>query len=245
MTAVILAAGLGSRMGASEARAPKCLLRIGGQTLIERSLASISRAGVRDAIVVNGYGAAEIEGVLAAHPLPSIRFVRNPDFGSTGSMQSLLRARHILSDDILVLESDLLYEERAIAAILDQGNADGILVSAPLKSGDDVWVHADPRGALSALGKAAPRDGAIGALVGISRLSRSFMEHLLRYAESESRAGQWHYEEGILAASLNGFPVHCVTVPDLAWIEIDTPADLMRAEQSVWPEIQRRANGVS
>ncbi len=246
MTAVILAAGTGSRLGTSS---PKCLVRVGGRTLIERSLEAIRRAGIRDAVVVNGFAAGQIEQALRTgrgSGWPSIRLIHNPDFGSTGSMQSLLSARHALSDDILVLESDLLYEERALAAILSQGKENSILVSDPLGSGDDVYVHADGAGTLRDLGKAAPPDGAMGALVGISRLSRSFTEHLFHHADRERAEGgrKRHYEETILAASRDGLPVHCVSAPGLAWIEIDTPADLARARHTVWPEIRRRSNGV-
>ena len=244
MTAVILAAGLGTRLGASGDGAPKCLLRVGDTTLIERSVESLRRAGFREAVVVDGHRADEVEGVLSSVRGLSIRLVRNPLYATTGSMQSLLRAIEVLDDDLLVLESDLLYEERAIASLQDSGG-DAMLVSAPLGAGDDVYVHADGTGTLRDLGKGAPRDGAVGALVGISRFSRAFASHLGRHARREYEAGLplRHYEETILAAARDGFPVQCVVVPDLAWIEIDTPADLDRAVQTVWPEIRRRANG--
>jgi len=245
MTAVILAAGLGSRMATSGDGAPKCLLRVGGMTLLDRSVASLRRAGIRRAVVVGGYRAAEVEGALPALRGITILFVRNPRYATTGSMQSLLRALEVLDDDLLVLESDLLCEERAIEALQSSGR-DAILVSAPLGAGDDVYVHADATGTLRDLGKGTPRDGAVGALVGISRLSRAFTAHLGRHARREYAAGHTlrHYEETILTTSLDGFPVQCVTVPDLAWIEIDTPADLARAERTVWPGIQRRARGL-
>jgi len=245
MTAVILAAGLGSRLGASGDGAPKCLLRFGATTLIERSIGSLRRAGIRDAIVVGGYRAAELEGMLPAPRGLAIRVVRNPRYATTGSMESLLRAMEVVDDDLLVLESDILCEERAISA-LQRGGRDAILVSAPLDAGDDVYVHADASGTLRDLGKGTPKEGAAGALVGICRLSRAFTAHLGRHARREYAAGHrlGHYEETILSASLDGFPIQCVTVPDLAWIEIDTPADLARARQIVWPEIQRRARGL-
>jgi len=245
MTAVILAAGLGSRLGASGDGAPKCLLRFGATTLIERSIGSFRRAGLRDVIVVGGHRAAEIEGALAAPPGLAVRMIRNPMYATTGSMESLLRAMEVVDDDLLVLESDLLYEERAITA-MQRGGTDAILVSAPLGAGDDVYVHADGSGTLRDLGKGAPKDGAVGALVGICRLSRAFAAHLGRHARREYAAGQRlrHYEETILSASLDGFPVQCVMVPDLAWTEIDTPADLARAQRIVWPEIQRRERGL-
>ena len=99
MRAVILAAGIGKRLAAAaDGRRPKCLLRFGGQSLLERQLRSLRRHGVTDVVVVTGYGGELVESEIdALHLDPRPLTVRNPEF-ERGSVVSLWCAReHLVS----------------------------------------------------------------------------------------------------------------------------------------------------
>ena len=112
-TAVILAAGMGTRLKDLHPDLPKGLLRIGDKTLIERSLDLLLLRGFEKIILVTGFAAEAYERMIAPR-YPAVRIVHNPGFAGNGSMHSLYLARHQIDDTVLVLESDLLYEPCAL-----------------------------------------------------------------------------------------------------------------------------------
>ncbi|MFA6108994.1 MAG: phosphocholine cytidylyltransferase family protein [Candidatus Latescibacterota bacterium] len=243
MQAVILAAGMGMRLRPLTRRVPKGLLEVGGKALLTRSLESLGASGLERAVIVVGYMGETIRRHLGERLAGvSLRYVDNPRFEATGSMYSLSLARSLLDGPILLLESDLLYEQRAVETMIARTGEDAILIAELLGAGDDVYVCTDQAGRVIALGKELAEEDktrAAGCLVGISTFSPLFLEEVMAQAEREYAAGllNRHYEECVLAASLQGRPVKAVHCPDLRWTEIDTLADLERARTEVYPAI--------
>ena len=246
MQAVILAAGLGTRLRPRTEWIPKGLIDVGGRSLLDRSVHNLASCGVEEAIVVTGYHENLICAALGEklHGV-RLRYVLNQRFAETGSMYSFSQVEGLVDTDILLLESDLLYEARAIEVLLSSRADDAILVADLLCSGDDVYICADSSGTITHLGKdlgTGPRDRALGALVGISRLSQGFMNEVFRQARADYAAGRVmaHYEECLMATSRKtGRPVRAVFCAGLHWLEIDNEADLERARDRVFPEILR------
>jgi len=89
---------------------------------------------------------------MVVERFPFVRCVHNPDFATTGSMHSLYLAREALPNDFLLLESDLLYEPRALRELLAAPRGDYVLVSGPTGLGDEVFTYAEG-GRLVALSK--------------------------------------------------------------------------------------------
>ena len=170
-TAVVLAAGMGSRLQDIWPDLPKGFIVIGDETLIERSIRLLQLRAVARIVIVAGHlGDAYRE---LAKRLPGVEVVHNPDFASTGSMASLARALDEVDEDFLLLESDLFYEERALDALLRNDARDVLLVSGPTGATDEVWVEA-PDGRLTGLSKQADDLSQVsGELVGIVKVSRA------------------------------------------------------------------------
>jgi choline kinase len=248
MKAVILAAGRGTRLEGLGRSRPKGLLEFDGTTLLELSLTALGSAGIRETIIVVGHLKDKIvERIGYEYKGLPITYVENEEYASTGSMFSLSKLKKYLNDDILLLESDLLYEKRALLDLLEYPREDAILVSALLNSGDDVFVCADHESRLTMLGKNIDEKyikSITGALVGISKLSQPFLELLFAQAEREYLEGQknQHYEECILRTSLNSNTVFVVYDEGLRWIEIDNNKDLVRASNEIWPYVQEELN---
>ena len=238
------------RLRPTTAALPKALLPIGGRPLISHSLDRLARAGVDETIIVTGHcGETVRERVGARWRGMAITYVHNPDFETTGSMVSLmLAAEAVRASSILLLECDLLFDARFIAAALEDGRDDVLLAAEVSGSGDEVYLCAGPDGRLSFLGKDAPPDrrrAAVGELAGISRLSRRL---LATYGESVRRhltngSEQRHYEEVLFQLAQGGWPIRVRACPGLVWAEIDTPADLARAEMQVWPALREAEGG--
>ncbi|MDH4126467.1 MAG: phosphocholine cytidylyltransferase family protein [Gammaproteobacteria bacterium] len=244
-TAVILAAGIGSRLGGELTDRPKGFLQLGDRPIIEESLARLVQAGIRKIFIVTGHRAEYYESLRPAAGV-SLTTVHNPEYAASGSMYSLYCARQQLRDAFLLLESDLIYEPRALAELLRHPADDAVLVSGPTGAGDEVWV-ATRGGRLSGMSKQADSfdddQQIVGELVGISKISPALFRIMLRVSEAAfENSLRYDYETGALVAAAQERAIACPLIADLAWSEIDDPSHLRRARDIVYPEIRRRAH---
>ena len=244
-TAVILAAGRGTRLAGEVSDRPKGLLRIGERPIIEESLASLGDAGIQDVILVTGHLAPLYEQFVRR--FPAVRTVHNERFADSGSLYSLYQARSLLRGPFLLLESDLVYEPRALSVLLEGPDEDAILVSGPTAAGDEVFV-ATEAGRLAGMSKRreALAGTIAGELVGITRVSTALFEIMCRYAGREFATTLMRdYETDALVAAGQERAIACPVVPDLVWGEIDDASHLARVRERVWPEIERRRAAVA
>lgn len=223
---------------------PKCLLGIGGRSLIEYSLDNLVAGGIDDITVVTGYCEGMIQGRIGyRHQGVSIDYRFNPLFAETGSVISLLHGLKDMEDSsLIVVESDILYHPAFIeAAMAAEDNT--VLVADASGSGDEVFIAAKPDGRLDYLGKSASasqRQKSLGEFAGITRLSDDFCREYRARSEKLLARGNadGHYEELIFAIAKDGLDVrvrHCAAKP---WSEVDTPADLERAKHRVYPALR-------
>lgn len=245
-TAIILAAGMGTRLAGELDDRPKGFLKVGDRPIIEESIQRLVDAGIREVVIVTGHH-AEFYASLDADPGLSVHTIHNSRYADSGSMYSLYCARHAVNDAFLLLESDLIYEPRALTALLECPADDAILLSGPTGAGDEVFVSTRD-GNLAGMSKHADALGGddaeiTGELVGISKISRPLFRIMRRIAE-QAFAGSLHfdYETDCLVAAGTERRIACPLVPDLVWSEIDDPAHLRRARDTVYPEIRRRVN---
>ena len=142
MKALILAAGYGNRMRPLTDTTHKTLLRVGGKTLIGRIIDGLAEHGITDVVVVTGHLAEDLEGALtAAYPDLRFTFVRNLRYRETNNIYSLALAFEsiALDDDILLIESDLVYEPAVLRRILESRHPNVALVDR-FRSGMDGTV---------------------------------------------------------------------------------------------------------
>jgi 2-aminoethylphosphonate-pyruvate transaminase len=237
-SAVILAAGQGKRLRAEVSGYPKGFLRLGERPIVEESIRRLLASGVDDICVVTGYSAGHYDELARAYP-GVVRTVHNADFARSGSMYSLYCARDAVRGPFLLLESDLVYEPRALAVLLAHPGPDAILLSGQTAAGDEVYVEA-PGGVLKAMSKNRARLGAevAGELVGISLISAALFVVMQRIAAAAfERSLAFDYETDCLVAAGRERPIACPVVPDLLWGEIDDPAHLQRVRAGIYPRI--------
>lgn len=236
--AVILAAGRGTRLGDRGERIPKGFLTLGDQPIVEESLRRLRDAGIRRTLIVTGHH-AEFYDALAKASGDLVETVYNERFADTGSLLSLLIAIDRLSEDTLLLESDLIYEPRALRAV-QEGPADAILLSGASGAGDEVFVEADEHQHLIAMSKdPGELDKIAGELVGICRLTRDTQLRLRQWADTvpDLDPGLEYEVDGLVALGKQS-ALCCTVVPDLIWAEIDDTAHLERA-RTIYPRIPR------
>ncbi|MEK9571862.1 MAG: phosphocholine cytidylyltransferase family protein [Paracoccaceae bacterium] len=230
-TAIILAAGFGSRLGDLTGNMPKGFLEIGNDSLINRSVECLLRNGINKIYIGTGYR-SEYYDDFASHFPGLIRCVKNERFASTSSMDTLYNFRNIINQDFLLLESDLLYEDRALSLLIEADQQNMVLASGKTSSGDEVYINADGTGALLSMTKdKSAADGAFGELVGISKVSiEAYQDMCMIFRRQGPLDIDYEYVMTHVEKP-NNFIVH--RIDDLAWCEIDDRKHLKRAKNMV------------
>ena len=236
--ALILAAGRGVRMGPRGQSIPKGFIEVGGQTLVARSLARLARAGVRDVIIVTGHLADFYEQLPSVAGV-AVTTLHNPQFAEKGSFESLHLGLAAMRGPFLLLESDIIYEPRALATVLASDHESVILTSGPTGAGDEVYVWADEakgthRFRSMSKQRASHADVPFGELVGISKISAALARELVAHAHQAKPDSD--YESAVVRAA-GDTAIACLRVDDLLWGEIDDEAMLARVEARLWPRL--------
>lgn len=242
--AILLAAGMGSRLDPELDGKAKPMLEVGGRSLLVRALHRLDEVGVGGLTVAVGHRASSIVEALG-RIRPEARVVVNPDPAGTGSMRSLaLAGRAALAEasfaEALVLEADVIFEARALPALLGAPPADAtILVSGPTGAGDEVWVCGH-EGRVSEIAKRPASDAPrLGELVGLTRLTRGMLEAMIAAHETAGDDAVREDYEARISRMAPTHAVHAHRVEDLVWGEIDDAGHLRRVLERVLPALER------
>ena len=122
--AIILAAGQGRRLLPYTKDRPKCLLDVGGKTILEHQVEALLSQRVERITVVTGYLSHKVRQVLGQR----VQYIENPHYGATSSMYSLWLARDIATAGCLILNSDVLFHTAILQALLESPYPDVLAV---------------------------------------------------------------------------------------------------------------------
>lgn len=243
VAAVILAAGVGRRLGAAGDR-PKILLEFGGRTLLERHLAALRACGVEDVGITVGHGREFVEAEVARLGWGGrIGFVHNPRYRE-GSMVSLWAQSGRLREGrpLLLMDGDVLYDRRMIARLLAAPGENVLLVDREIEPGEEP-VKVCFRGDRIVDFRKRPGHAHDwhGESVGFFRFSAAMAAALAGRCAAYVEGGRTdvEYEEAIrdlILAAPERFAACDVT--DLPWIEIDFEADVARARADILPRLE-------
>lgn len=239
-TAVILAAGLGSRLGELKENKPKAFVKIGDESLIDRSIRLLLSKGITSIVIGTGYLSEQFDTLSKNYP--QLKTLKNPDFATTGSMYTLYILRDLITGPFLLLEGDLLYESSALDQLLEDQSDNIILASDATHSGDEVFIQINANGLLERMSKERDKLKHVnGELVGITKLSKHALASLCTYAQAQYALGKQeiHYEDALVGIA-NEVNLIVKVVKDMAWCEIDDATHLKRALSSVYPKILER-----
>ncbi|MDE6073435.1 MAG: phosphocholine cytidylyltransferase family protein, partial [Muribaculaceae bacterium] len=131
MQAIILAAGMGRRLGEFTADNTKCMLEVNGIRLIDRMLTQLDKLNLSRIVIVIGYEGRKLEDYLKInYPDQPLVFVENPIYDKTNNIYSLWLARELMAeDDTILLESDLIFEDSVLQAAIKSSYKDCALIS--------------------------------------------------------------------------------------------------------------------
>jgi choline kinase len=234
MQAVLLAAGLGSRLGSLTERIPKALIAVGGEPLLAYAVRFARRAGAREVVVVGGYGYELVEAEVARRALP-VTLVRNEAFRD-GNLVSLMTARPRLAadDELLVMNIDHIYRP-AIAELAGRPAEDvtAFIDTDRTLGADDMKVERDGAGRVRRIAKTLETWDA--GYVGMTKIPTSSWARYWATADAalaeEGRA--IHVERVLARLATTDRPPGCRDISGHGWLEVDLPEERDRAEEAL------------
>lgn len=234
--AVILVAGIGSRLRPITDDRPKALVDLGGETILGRTVRLLAEYGVRRVVLATGYREDAVKAAMQGAPL-TVEYCKNPEFDSTQNSVSLALCRGTIgSDAFFKLDGDVVFQ-RQVLERLDATSAElAVAVDAGRTLDAEAMKVVASGTRITAFGKNVALSASAGESIGIERLSSAASAKVFDALERTVAGGErgLYYEDvysrliaqGSLSAELVG-------VRDLPWTEVDDFSDLERARELV------------
>lgn len=239
MKAIILAAGMASRLRPLTLTTPKSLLKVGERSLLQRSMDALIANGVREFCIVTGYLHEMIEDFVRKQYADSIKvtFIYNKVYETTNNIYSLWLARPFAEgEEVLLLDSDLLYDPQIITHVL-AAEADNVLTLIRHELGEEeMKVVTDAQGSIREISKTCNPADAAGESLGIEKMGREYTRAL--YRELEPMMNREHlenvfYERAFERLIPQGHTYQVLDVTELFSCELDTIEDFENAKAKI------------
>ena len=237
MIGVILAAGMAKRLRPLTDECPKCLLKIGERTLLQRTVDAMLAADIDEIVVVTGYRAEMIRNFLTQqYPTLTIHFIHNADYEHNNNIFSLWMTRpYTDGHDFLLSDSDILFDPQIISTIV-QAEGTVLALNRHECGEEEIKVITDTEGRVMELSKTCSIQQAIGESVGFEKMtaeySTALFHELQQMIEGEGLIDVF-YERAFERLIPQGHTFHIVDTTALFSIELDTVEDFQNAQQLI------------
>lgn len=235
MIAVILAAGMASRLRPLTDTLPKPLLPLAGIPLLHRTLDALHHCGLQRCVIVTGYYHEMIEQFVQRLGLPlRVGFVFNPRFASTSNNYSLWTASSkVLGQEMLLLDADILFHEEILELLLRSPHENALVIRrSDNLGGEEVKVELGSMDRVLRIGKSLDRKHSVGESLGIEKFSRKATERLFEVLGRRKERKEF-YEASFQELIDRGTELFAVDAGKRPCIEIDSSEDLKEAERLV------------
>jgi len=227
MKAIILNAGLGSRLHTITKEIPKCMIRINGKTILEHQVDRLRENGIETIIIVVGYLKEKIMELRR----DNLIFVENPIYDKTNSSYSLWLAREYIRDNAFVyLNGDLLFHEGILKRLLSANSSNAIIVQRTRNGRRDSFKAVIRGNRIINMKKKETGFKVCIEVPGPVKLSGEGSDILFKALDANMKAGnqnEWVYT--MLSQIATDIRLEGVFVKDLPWVEIDDLEDLRHA----------------
>ena len=232
-----MAAGMAKRLRPLTDTMPKCLLKVGGRTLLERTVEAMHQAGITEFVVVTGYRGDMIRDFLMAHFQQfSFHFLHNADYEHNNNIYSLWMAGEVVrGKDFLLMDSDILCDPAAVVRIADENTA-ALAVNRHECGEEEMKVVVDSDMRITEISKTCRPDDAMGESVGIEKITADYSEALYLELDQmilEEKLIDIFYERAFERLIPQGHTFRVVDTSSYFSYEIDTPEDYDHVKNQV------------
>lgn len=233
--AVILAAGVGSRLSPLTDTSAKCLLTVGGSIILERMIRNCLSCGVSQFVLVLGHRSDEIkEFVKKTFRGICVKFVINERYRDTNTGYSLMLAASAIGVyEFIKFDADVVFDVQILGRLMDCDLPNVLCIDRNIALADEeVKVIADDQTRVIKIGKLINPDTASGESIGIEKIGAItgplLFAELIKMMENKAH-DQDYYEAAYERLVDQGTPFHALDITGLDWTEIDTAEDFAAA----------------
>ncbi len=240
MYAIILAAGLSSRLRPLTNELPKCLLSIGEQTILERMISSLKKNNIEEIILVTGFCEEKIQLFIQnKFPAMNIHCVSNPQFATTSNSYSLWYALDYVfslknnirkENSLLLFDADIVFDEQILQSIIQEQNENAVVVVQQFQLTEEEVKVQTENNTIVHIGKDVPPAEASGESIGIEKFSSAVARRLYEILSARKYKDKF-YEESFQILIDEGIKFTATNVTDFRCIEIDTAEDYAVAQK--------------
>lgn len=243
MIGVILAAGMAKRLRPLTDTMPKCLLKVGERTLLERTVDAMRQAGISEFVVVTGYRGDMIRDFLEAYAKQkgcSFTFLHNADYEHNNNIYSLWMAGEIVrAKDFLLMDSDILCDPQAVAEVARQTEP-ALALNRHELGEEEMKIVVDADFRITEISKTCRVSDAIGESVGIEKMTADYSEALFRELDvmiEQEGLIDIFYERAFERLIPQGHTFKVIDTTHYFSYELDTPEDFQKATALLPPEL--------
>jgi len=243
MIGVILAAGMAKRLRPLTDTKPKCLLKVGERTLLERTIDAMRQAGIQEFLVVTGYRGEMIRSFLEGYAKTckvSFTFLDNTDYEHNNNIYSLWMAcQKVRGSEFLLMDSDILCDPAAVVRIA-QEQTSALAVNRHELGEEEMKVVVDADSRITEISKTCRPEDAMGESVGIEKITADYCEALARELDQmilQEGLIDIFYERAFERLIPQGHTFKVVDTTHYFSYELDTPEDLQRAQELMPKEL--------
>jgi len=239
MQAIILAAGLSKRLRPLTDNFPKCLLNIGNKNLLHRTVFNVLDNGIHDFIIVTGYKEDMIKNYINENfSQINVEFITNSNYANNNNSYSLWMTKQFVKDDVILLDSDILFDKLIIGDLLNSSHENCLAVNVTDDLDEEqIKVITDNENRILHIGKQFSIYESIGESIGIEKFSLYFMKELFSILDwkilQENIVNEFYevsFQE-IIDKKKEGNSMYAIDVSKYDCIEIDTIDDYDKAQK--------------
>jgi len=237
MKAVILAAGVASRLRPLTNNIPKCLLKVGDKSILERTIDNLVKNKISEIIVVTGFLREMIVDFLTQkYPKLKFTFIFNEKYDSTNNIYSLWLAKsEMLGYEMLLMDSDIIFDSRIIGQLISSEYENNLaLRSSENLSEEEIKCLLNNDGSIKEIGKLINPEEAVGESIGIEKFSKELVFRLYTILDRkilDEKEVNIFYEAAFQDTMNSGAKIFPVDVKEYKCMEIDTIEDFEIAAQ--------------
>lgn len=234
MKAVILAAGIASRLRPLTNNTPKCLLNVGSKCLLARTIDSLIANGFDRLVIVTGYLKEMIESFVSAnYPDLRVEYIFNNKYDSTNNIYSLWLAKSaVQGQSMLLLDSDILFDSALISALLESKQENCLALNSHELGDEEIKVILNTDGQITEISKTCSIETAVGESVGIEKFSAEFVQDLYTELDdmilNKGQSGVF-YEMAFENLIKKGAEIYTADTTNIFSMELDTVEDFETA----------------
>jgi choline kinase len=239
MKTIILAAGVSARLRPLTNNTPKCLLKIGSKTILQRTIDNLLAYNLNEIIIVTGYLHEQIKDFMAVnYPKLEVTYIYNELYNSTNNIYSLWMTKDLVkNDDMLMMDSDILFDKKILERLINSQYPNCLALRTDHQlSEEEIKVRLNEDKSIAEISKTVELKHAVGESVGIEKFSAEFTRKLFEILDRKILAEnkvKIFYEAAFQDAIDTGEKIYSIDIGDLKCIELDFAEDIERAEREV------------